>query len=135
MTPVLFGRWQTRLFLLGVVGSLVTLLFALAQGSFTPFLILAFVTFTGFFWDIIYSFIQKFHWDRDWPAMLQFLAGVWEFIILALIVYRFQLFGPPGNPLILFFHYWAVWLTTFICSQSIMRIIFPRWRFYGGRII
>ena len=34
----------------------------------------------------------------------------------------------------LFIHYWAVWLATFLASQSIMRIIFPRWRFFGGRI-
>ncbi len=135
MTPVLSGRWQTRLFLLGTVGTLITLLIAGFQGSIVPFLILAYVTFSGFFWDIIYSFIQKFHWDHDWPAVLQFLAGVWEFIVLAIIVYGFRLLGPPGNPFILFFHYWAVWLATFICSQSVMRIIFPRWRFYGGRIL
>ena len=135
MTPVLFGRWQTRLFLLGTVGTLITLLIAGYQGSIVPFLILGYVIVTGFFWDIIYSLIQKFHWDRDWPAVLQFGAGVWEFIVVAIMLFGFRIFGPPGNPFIFSFHYWTVWLATFICSQSVMRIIFPRWRFYGGRIV
>lgn len=37
MTPVLFGRWQTRIFLLATVGLLVSLPFALGYlGPFPP---------------------------------------------------------------------------------------------------
>ena len=133
MTPVLIGRWQTRLFLMLTFGLLVTIPFV-AAGGINPAFVLAFVTLTGFFWDILYTFIQKFHWDHDWPASFQFGAGVWEFIILFIAAFGLGVFGPL-NLFNLFFHYWAVWLTTFLASQSIMRIIFPRWRFFGGRIL
>ncbi|MEM8862762.1 MAG: hypothetical protein AAGD96_31005 [Chloroflexota bacterium] len=132
MTPVLIGRWQTRLFLLGIIGTLITIPFAAFAGGLA-FEVLAFVTITGLFWDIIYSFIQKFHWDRDWPAVFQFGAGVWEFFILLIAAFGFGVFGP-GNPALLFIHYWTVWFITFFISQSLMRILFPRWRFFGGRI-
>lgn len=133
MTPVLVGRWQTRLFLMLTFGLAVTIPFVIFGGG-NPLVILAFVTLTGFLWDILYTLIQKFHWDHDWPAVFQFGAGVWECIILFIAAFGLGIFGP-GNPIIIFFHYWAVWLTTFLASQSIMRIIFPRWRFFGGRII
>lgn len=133
MTPVLTGRWQTRLFLMLTLGVIVTIPFVMA-GGINPAIVLAFVTLTGLVWDILYSFIQKFHWDHDWPASFQFGAGVWEFIALAIVVFGFNLIGP-FNPVLLFFHYWAVWLVTFLASQSVMRIIFPRWRFFGGRIL
>ena len=133
MTPVLIGRWQTRLFLMLTFGLLVTIPFVIA-GGINPAIVLAFVTVTGFFWDVLYTFIQKFHWDHDWPASFQFGAGVLEFIILFIAAFGLGVFGTL-NLFNLFFHYWAVWLTTFLASQSIMRIIFPRWRFFGGRII
>ena len=133
MTPVLIGRWQTRLFLLAVIGTLITIPFAIVAGE-NAFEALAFVTISGLFWDIIYTFIQKFHWDRDWPAVFQFGAGVWEFIILLIAAFGFGVFGP-GNPVLLIIHYWTVWFITFFISQSFMRILFPRWRFFGGRIL
>ena len=34
-----------------------------------------------------------------------------------------------------FFHYFVVWLAVFIASQSIMRVLFVRWRFFGGQVI
>ena len=47
--------------------------------------------------------------------------------------------GFPGVPkaefdLPLFIlHYTIVWLGIFILSQSLMRILFPKWRFKGGQ--
>ena len=133
MTPVLSGRWQTRLFLMLTLGVMITIPFSMFGGPF-PFIVLAYVTVTGFLWDILYTLIQKFHWDHDWPASFQFGAGIWEFIMLLIAIFGFGVIGP-GNLAILFIHYWAVWLATFLASQSIMRIIFPRWRFFGGRIL
>ena len=132
MTPVLIGRWQTRLFLLGVIGTIISIPFVPFAGS-NPFEVLAFVAIAGLFWDVIYTFIQKFHWDRDWPAVFQFGAGVWEFIVVLIAAFGLGLFGP-GNPILLFIHYWTIWIFTFLFSQSFMRILFPRWRFFGGRI-
>lgn len=37
------------------------------------------------------------------------------------------------DPGMFLLHYSAVWLAVFIASQSLMRIIFVRWRFRGGQ--
>jgi hypothetical protein len=142
MTPTLFGRWQTRLLLLATVGFLVTLLFAtgvIGSGANSVyFWILGYVAVFGLGWDIVYNYLQKFRWDRDWPAAFQLMAGIWEFIFIACLV-KFFGFLPiplPKEELSLFWlviHYSVVWLAVFIVSQSLMRILFPRWRFRGGQ--
>jgi hypothetical protein len=139
MTPTLLGRWQTRLLLLATLGVLITLLFArgyLGSGSHPIFFwVLGYVALFGIGWDVLYSYLQKFRWDRDWPAAFQVLAGIWEAVfILAL----FRSIGLPGiakaMPLGLFWlHYGLVWLSGFLASQVMMRLIFPRWRFRGGQ--
>ncbi len=139
MTPTLFGRWQTRLLLLATVGVLVTLPFYLGiigPGS-TPvfFWILGYVALFGLFWDILYNYLQKFRWDRDWPGALQLLAGIWEALFVLCGV---KLFGLPKVtrelPVFWFaIHYSLVWLSVYIGSQTLMRILFPRWRFKGGQ--
>ncbi|MEO8893587.1 MAG: hypothetical protein ABI417_19040 [Coleofasciculaceae cyanobacterium] len=139
MTPTLFGRWQTRLFLLFSVGSLITLPFYL--GIIEPdfgigyFLVLGYIALFGCVWDLVYNYLQKFRWDRDWPGALQLLAGIWEAIFLLVCV---NFFGLPGLPKLDLFwftwHYSLVWLSVYIASQTIMRILFPLWRFRGGQI-
>ncbi|MBD1926790.1 hypothetical protein H6F74_11105 [Trichocoleus sp. FACHB-90] len=138
MTPTLFGRWQTRLLLLATVGVLVTLPFYLGIiGPANPvyFWVLLDVAIFGLAWDVLYDYLQKFRWDRDWPGVLQLLAGIWEAIFIVLLV---KIFGLPGVrrdlPLQWFaLHYSVVWLAVYMASQTIMRIIFPRWRFRGGQ--
>lgn len=145
MTPTLFGRWQTRLFLLATVGFLITLPFYLGIirlnliAGYHPifFWILGYVAFFGCGWDIVYNYLQKFRWDRDWPGVLQLLSGIWEAVFLVLIV---KIVGLPGVPkeLPLFgfvLHYSLVWLSVYIAAQTLMRILFPRWRFRGGQIV
>ena len=140
MTPTLIGRWQTRLFLLATVGVLFTLPFAF--GIISPaansiyFRILAYVAFLGLGWDILYNFIQKFRWDHDWPGLFQLLAGIWEAVFIISLVKTVGLPGISSQELLLgwfIFHYSCVWLGVYIASQSIMRILFPRWRFRGGK--
>ena len=144
MTPNLFGRWQTRILLLATVGVLVTIPFYLGWfGSevdgnlrFIYFLILLYVALFGLVWDLVYIYLQKFRWDRDWPAIFQFIAGIWEAIFIAFWGKTTGLLGifPPDMSLKWFFiHYSIVWLTVFLASQSIMRILFPSWRFRGGK--
>ena len=140
MTPTLLGRWQTRLLLLATVGILITLPFAL--GIFSPgassvyFWVLAYIAIFGIGWDILYNYLQKFRWDRDWPAIFQLFAGIWEaiFLILIIKVLRLPLPGVSDFDIGLFIrHYSFVWLGVFLASQTIMRILFPRWRFRGGQ--
>ncbi|MEM9567234.1 MAG: hypothetical protein AAF974_02915 [Cyanobacteria bacterium P01_E01_bin.34] len=118
MTPTLLGRIQTRILLFGSVGALVSFPFGAAG-----LLVLFVALILGMLWDILYNFIQKLLWDRDWPAALQLAAGIWEGLVLL------ALFPGVFNV----WHYSLVWLSVFVASQSIMRLMFPRWRFRGGR--
>ncbi|MEH2137952.1 hypothetical protein [Nostoc sp.] len=141
MTPTLFGRWQTRLLLILTVGVLVSLPFALGLigpgANSVYFCILGYVAVFGLGWDVLYNHLQKSRWDRDWPAAYQLLAGIWE---LAFVFCGVKLFGFLPIPLpkeelplaVFLFHYSVVWLAVFISSQSLMRIMFLRWRFRGG---
>ncbi|MDE5116507.1 MAG: hypothetical protein O4860_04405, partial [Trichodesmium sp. St2_bin2_1] len=72
MTPTLFGRWQTRLLLLATVGILITIPFS----EPIYFSVLAYIAILGLFWDVVYDFLQKFRWDRDWPGVYQLLAAI-----------------------------------------------------------
>jgi hypothetical protein len=143
MTPTLFGRWQTRILLLATVGVLVTLPFAFgpigppgAKSATIYFSILGYVAGFGLIWDILYQQLQKFRWDADWPGALQLLAGIWEAVFIFMVV---KIFGLPGVgrdellPEWFAFHYSLVWLGVYTASQTIMRILFVRWRFRGGQ--
>lgn len=141
MTPTLFGRWQTRLFLFTTIGVVITLPFY--AGLIGPpinagyFRILTYLAIFGFGWDILYNYLQKFRWDRDWPGALQLLAGIWEAVFVACLVHLFGLPSVPKEDLSLpwfALHYSLVWLGMFIASHTLMRILFPRWRFRGGQI-
>ncbi|PNW27262.1 UNVERIFIED_CONTAM: hypothetical protein BEN50_03270 [Euhalothece sp. KZN 001] len=137
MTPTLLGRWQTRLFMLFLVGGLTTLPFYyINDGNPIFFWILFYVAVFGLGWDIVYHLIQQSLWDGDWPGVLQFASAVIEGVFLALI---WANLGLPRVPQTAFqwewfvAHYSAVWLVTFLLSWVIMRILFPRWRFRGGQ--
>ncbi|GAB4379313.1 MAG: hypothetical protein Kow00121_33210 [Elainellaceae cyanobacterium] len=135
MTPTLLGRWQTRILLFATVGLLVCLpFFFLNDRNPIFFVILAYLAGFGLGWDVLYNYFQQHRWDHDWPAALQLLAGIWEAIFFVAL---FKLVPLPGvaqdMPIALFaLHYSLVWLSIFVVSQSLMRIIFPRWRFKGG---
>lgn len=142
MTPTLMGRWQTRLLLLGTVGVLITLPFAVgwvAPAGNIYWLVLAWTAGLGVLcWDPLYQFLQGFRWDRDWPALFQLLAGIWEgfFIYLPLrwLLRNLQITHLDNlRPDLFLWHYSLVWLGVFTASQTVMRILFPRWRFRGGR--
>jgi predicted permease len=141
MTPTLFGRWQTRLFLLATVGTLVTLPFYLGLINSKPssiyFWVLGYVALFGIGWDMLYIYLQHFRWDRDWPGAFQFIAGIWEAIFVAVLI---TIIGLPGIPKEDFdlgafaLHYSLVWLVIYLASQTVMRILFPYWRFRGGQL-
>ncbi|MCT7951315.1 hypothetical protein NG798_16055 [Ancylothrix sp. C2] len=140
MTPTLFGRWQTRLLLLLTVAVLITLPFFWGKvgGKSGPvfYFILVYVAVFGVGWDWVYNYLQKFRWDSDWPAVFQLLAGVWEGVFLGGLFSLFELPGVPRQEFslgVFIGHYSCVWLGVFIVSQSLMRILFPRWRFKGGQ--
>lgn len=142
MTPTLLGRWQTRLLLLATVGVLISLPFAMgiigSGANEVYYWILGYVAIFGLGWDVVYNQIQKYRWDRDWPAAYQLMAGIWEmiFVYCGVKILGFLPIPIPKeelDPLSFLFHYGMVWLGVFIVSQSLMRIVFPRWRFRGGQ--
>lgn len=138
MTPTFIGRIQTRFFLLLTVGLAVTILFAVFAGIwfftpfafFQPFLVLLFVLFAGVGWDLIFILVQRLRWDRDWPLFLQWLAGLLEMLPAWLFAW---IIGAPWWLFLL--HYGSVWIAVFVASQGPMRVLFPRWRYDGGKWI
>lgn len=143
MTPTLMGRWETRLLLLGTIGLAMTLIFGqILDDLMTPLAVLAYVLLIGFVWDILYGIVQNFRWDRDWPPLFQLVTGIVEgaFLWGVILLWEAQFGGLPGVDAHLTFnmfltHYTLVWVTTFLATQGLLRIIFPRWRFHGGKWI
>lgn len=148
MTPTLYGRWQTRFLLLSTVGLATSILFGLDFADMrTPLALLGYVLVLGFGWDVLYNFLQRWRWERDWPPPFQVGAGFVEGALLwglvnATFIWRWlgimQLPGVDGEALSLGMfvgHYGIVWLTTFLAAQGPLRVLFPRWRFRGGEWI
>lgn len=143
MTPTLMGRWQTRLLLVGTIGLFITLLVGRYYDDLSgSFILLGYVLIVGLAADVLYQFIQTFRWDEDWPTSFQLLAGLAEGVFLwgliSLVRWdEFGLLGLPGVgtiPFSRFFnHYAAIWFAIFLVMQGPLRVIFPRWRFFGGR--
>jgi len=135
VTPTLVGRWQTRVVLLATVGLLITLPFAAVAGM-PPFVVLAYVATIGLAWDMLYSLLQAFRWERDWPPAFAVIAAIAEAVLIYVLATLVGLPGLPRDlPLGLFAaHYTAVWVSVFLFAQFPMRALFPWWRFHGGRI-
>ena len=137
MIPTLVGRWQTRFFLLTVIGIPVTLVYAWVLSVITarepaviePLSALAAVLVIGLILDMFYMQVQRFRWDRDWPPIFGAIAGLMEGLIVFLLFSFFQ--ASPAN--VFWPHYMTVFLTTFAVSLGGMQILFPYWRFRGGR--
>ncbi|MBO1347414.1 MAG: hypothetical protein EBE86_008455 [Hormoscilla sp. GUM202] len=142
MTPTLLGRWQTRIFLLGTVGVLVTLPFAVGYWGPEPtsryYWILFYVGLFGLAWDVLYQLLQKYRWDRDWPGILQFFAANAEIVVLVLLIEIMDLPNIRQHEFSLEWfalHYSLVWVAIYLSSWVVMRLLFPRWRFRGGKWI
>lgn len=138
MTPILLGRWQTRIFLMTSFGVLVTALFGWSIGDFlTPFVILGYVLIIGLYADVFYDVVQRNRWDHDWPPVLHFASGIFEGAVMWLLIVLLPLPGVPENmPFGTFLtHYTLVWVVLFAVMWGPMKIFFPWWRFRGGRIL
>lgn len=136
VTPTLIGRWQTRLAMLATLGLFITAIFATARQDHVFFLVLGYVAAFGIGWDVIYIALQQLRWDRDWPAVFQVANGITEGLFLYFVISRIGLPEIAAvQPEVFAWHYGLVWLSIFIWVQGPMRAVFPRWRFYGGRLI
>jgi uncharacterized membrane protein len=145
VTPNLVGRWQTRLYLLGLIGGIIALGFVWRYNASIPYshrdrwiplFVLAYLLLFGFVWDMIYQVIVHRRWDYDWPGAYVLIAGIIEGAVVFLLI-RFV-----GLPLIpkgsvdfghFILEYGVIWTFTYFWVQFLMRAIFIRWRFRAAR--
>jgi len=138
MTPVMFGRWETRIVMLGTLGAVVTAGFAINDNTNVYFKVLGYIAAFGIGWDIVYYGIQQVKWDRDWPPFAQWLAGAGEGLFVYLMIDKVGLPGiDKGSvPLDYFIpHYAIVWASIWVFLHGPIRAFSPVWRFHGGRFV
>ena len=145
MLPTLGGRIQTRLFLLAVVGGLVTLIL----GPILPisaslhvvyrdtFLVLAAVAVLGIGWECLYHFLMQWRWEKDWPTLFGLLTGIPEGVLIWVLLKQDLIPGivgtVPWRAYVIDFG--VVWLAVWLVANGPMRVPFIRWRFHGGRVV
>jgi hypothetical protein len=143
--PTLGGRIQTRLFLLAVVGGLVTLIIvpvlpitaSLSVKYQDMFVILAAVAVLGVAWECLYHFLMQWRWEKDWPTLFGLLTAIPEGVLVWLLLAAGAVPGirgtVPGTAYVIDFG--AVWLAVWLVANGPMRVPFIRWRFHGGRVV
>jgi hypothetical protein len=143
MTPTLMGRIQTRLFLLLLVGGVITLLVTpvlpgggpLADRYRTTFTVLALVFVVGIVWEVLYQFLQQFRWEKDWPTLFGLVTGVPEGVVAYLLLDAGLVPGIDGIDGTAFLvHFALVWIAVWLFANGPMRVVSLRWRFNGGRL-
>lgn len=143
MTPTLRGRIETRLALVvfvalpwtalvipvAVVGSGVPLTDAYSM-AFRAVLVLGLL---GVAWELAYHAAQQLRWERDWPTLLGLLTACSEGALLYLVLRSGV--APGGDvPLRVFLvHFVTTWLVMWAAIHGPVRVLFPMWRFRGGR--
>ena len=140
MVPTLWGRIQTRIFLLATVGAVVTALITpvlpvddpLPDRYRTTFLVLATVAVLGVGWEFVYHFLMQFRWEKDWPSLFGLLTLVPEG---ALVWVLLPVIGLAPPLLAFAIHFVTVWLCVWLAANGPMRVPFLRWRFRGGRLV
>ncbi|HEX3960228.1 MAG TPA: hypothetical protein VHZ03_26920 [Trebonia sp.] len=145
MVPTLPGRIQTRIFLLGTVGVIVTALLTpllplpgpLGTAYKTTYLILATVLVLGIVWELVYHLLMQWRWEKDWPSLFGLVTALPEGILVWVLLAAHAVPGisttPPLSAYLIDFL--VVWVCVWLVGQGPMRIPFIRWRFHGGRLI
>ena len=143
MTPTLIGRIQTRLFLLATVGLVWTILITplLPRGDADLGIVYA-VTITAVFltaflgvgWELLYHQLQQYRWEKDWPILYSLVLGLPEGFVVWILVLVAFIDTPP--PFVSFwFHFGSTWLLVWLVAIGPLRVLLPRWRYLGGRVI
>lgn len=142
MVPTLYGRIQTRIVLLIVVGGIWTLLItpflptgeSLGKSYQTTFLVLLTVLVLGVIWEFIYHGLQQFRWEKDWPTFFGLLTMINEGIVVWLFIKGGLVPGVGDVPLSAFLmQFITTWLVVWLVANGPVQIFFSRWRFRGGR--
>jgi hypothetical protein len=141
MLPTLNGRIQTRIFMLVVFGSLITLLITpVLPGDpdyRTTYLILFTVLVLGVIWEVVYHGLMQWRWEKDWPTLFGLLTAINEGILVWVLLELDLVPGIEGDVpfsafLIMFL---VIWIFIWLWTNGPMRIFNLRWRFFGGRLV
>lgn len=145
MVPTLIGRIQTRLFLLAVVGGLVTLALTpllpmpipVAERYAITFVVLATVAVIGVLWELVYHVLMQWRWEKDWPTYIALITLVPEGLLIwgLLRAGMVPTIEGPAGLWAFWIHFVVVWLAVWVVAQGPMRVPFIRWRFRGGRLL
>jgi hypothetical protein len=144
--PTLGGRIQTRIFLLAIVGGIVTLIITpflpLGSGALSAkyqntFIILIAVAVIGIAWECLYHFVMQWRWEKDWPTFFGLATCINEGLLIWLLLKANALPGitgtvPTGAFVIDFL---LVWIAVWLVANGPMRVPFIHWRFFGGRLV
>jgi hypothetical protein len=139
VVPILSGRLQTRLVVLGLVGLLWTLAVTpvLALGGdlaatyrATLFSWAAALVLGLLLWEPLYHGLMQFRWEKDWPTLFLLLESIPEAGLVGLLLWQV---GPPATPAVFVAHFLSTWLVVFAVIVGPLRVPFIRWRFRGGR--
>lgn len=155
MTPVLFGRIQSKLFLLLIIAPLWTLIITVAlvplvagtsAGMAPDYLtvlwnaiqVLLLTAAVGILWEFLWHGLQQFRWEKDWPLLFGLLQFIPEGILIWFLVNPDQLglTTDGGVPTAAFLvHFITTVLVTFLWINGPHRVFFIKWRFEGGRFV
>ena len=144
MTPTLWGRVQTRWIMIATVGVAWTLLVGpmlpmagptagVYRAGAAALLLTAVV---GTLWELIYHGLQQFRWDKDWPTGLGLVLGVSEGVVVYQLLARdipWSVDGLAVGPFA--WQFATVWIAIWAAVNGPVRVLFPRWRFAGGRFL
>ena len=144
MVPTLAGRVQSRIFLLGTVGVIVTALITpllplpgpLSAAYKTAYIVLATMLVLGIAWELLYHLLMQWRWEKDWPSLFALVTVVPEGILAWILLAAHSVPGIKSLPLPAFLiEFLVVWVCVWLVGQGPMRVPFIRWRFHGGRVI
>jgi hypothetical protein len=145
MLPTLPGRIQTRLFLVAVVGGLITLIIVPVLPGSAPladkyrdgFLVLASVAVLGVPWELLYHFLMQWRWEKDWPTFFGLATSVNEGLLIWLLLTAGAIPGIVGHVggAAFIIQFGLIWLGVWLVANGPMRVPFIRWRFNGGRLV
>jgi hypothetical protein len=142
MVPTLYGRIQTRIVLLAVIGGLWTLIITPALPTGLPvgasyrmtFAVLLAVLVLGILWEFVYHGLQQFRWEKDWPTLFGLITILPEGLLVWALLSAGAVPGVEQIPLSAFLlQFVTTWVVVWLFANGPVRIFFPRWRFRGGR--
>ncbi len=138
MTPTIFGRIQSRVFLVFTFGLLWSFLVlpilprpegaSLGDVASDVMRSLVLVAILGVVWEVAYHGLQQLRWEKDWPSLFALLTGINEGLLLYFVL--------GDMPMATFLaHFISTWIVIWLAAHGPMRVLFLRWRFRGGRLV